>query len=79
MAAAEAEKKTEERKEDRDYWAARAFSVFGVKPYTLAAALSDESRQTFTETQIKDALRKLARHTVPPNDGTPQAEEAEAS
>ena len=78
MAAAESEKKTEERREDRDYWSERAYSVFGVKPYTLAAALADESRQNFTEGQIKDALRKLARHTVPANDGTPQAEAEEA-
>lgn len=67
------QEKPEEQRYERDDLLEHSVSRYGVRPTTMAAALSLEDRKTHTDAQVKKLLAQVAKHEVPANEGTPSA------
>jgi hypothetical protein len=52
-----------------------ATARFGVSPHVIAAAASLSDRDTHTLSQMEDLIKRVQKHEVAPDEGTPQAEE----
>lgn len=80
----QAAKKAETPRYERDDLLEHAVAWFEEDPVVVSAALTLSDRKTHTQEQVKDLIRKVKKHEVDPDDGTPQKEarlaaEAEAA
>lgn len=62
----------EEPRYERDELLEHSLAWFDEDPMLVAGALAADDRKTHTKDQVKDLIRKVKRHKVDPDDGTPQ-------